>query len=77
MHDERVDRTTKRTGNIRDMTRDQLAGTPHSTKRSLAVKGKAALMIELKVRGIADDAVSAAPKPTKSTSPHSSTLSSS
>ncbi len=60
MHDERVDRTTKLTGNIRDMTRDQLPGIPTLDEALAAVKGKAALMIELKVRGIADDVVSAA-----------------
>jgi glycerophosphoryl diester phosphodiesterase len=58
MHDERVDRTTNRTGNIRDMTRDQLAGIPTLDEVLATVKGKAALMIELKVRGIANDVVS-------------------
>jgi glycerophosphoryl diester phosphodiesterase len=60
MHDERVDRTTKLTGNIRDMRRDQLPGVPTLDEALEAVKGKAALMIELKVRGIADDVVSTA-----------------
>ena len=60
MHDERVDRTTKLNGNIRDMTREQLTGIPTLEEVLAAVKGKAALMIELKVRGIADDVVSAA-----------------
>jgi len=60
MHDERVDRTTNRTGYIRDMTRDDLAGIPTLHDALAAVKDKAALMIELKVRGIADDVVYAA-----------------
>jgi glycerophosphoryl diester phosphodiesterase len=60
MHDERVDRTTKLTGNIRDMTRDQLTGVPTLSEALAAVKGKAALMIELKARGLADDVVSIA-----------------
>jgi len=61
MHDERVDRTTNGSGYIRNLTLDQLRklqpGVPTLAEVLAAIKGKAALMIEMKVRGIADDVV--------------------
>lgn len=71
MHDSRVDRTTGGSGYIRDLTFDRLRALripPEQSVPSLeevlrAVTGRAALMIELKVRGIASqvlDAVRAA-----------------
>jgi glycerophosphoryl diester phosphodiesterase len=54
MHDERVDRTTSGSGYIRDMTLRQLQalGVPTLTDMLRAVTGRAALMIEVKVRNI-------------------------
>jgi len=60
MHDERVDRTTTGTGYIRDLARDQIPTAPTLAEVLAAVNGKAALMIELKVRGIAEDVVAQA-----------------
>lgn len=60
MHDERVDRTTHGTGFVRDLKRDEIPAAPTLSEVLAAVKGKAALMIELKVRGIAEDAVALA-----------------
>lgn len=59
MHDDRVDRTTSGTGYIRDLTLSQLRalGVPTLGEAMLAVKGKASLMIELKVRQIAPDVI--------------------
>ena len=64
MHDERVDRTTNGLGYICDLTLTELRalqpGVPTLAEVLAAVKGRAALMIELKVRGIADDVVTQA-----------------
>jgi glycerophosphoryl diester phosphodiesterase len=62
MHDERVDRTTKGKGFIRDLTLEQLRtlGIPTLADVLDAVRSKAALMIELKVRGVAADAAAIA-----------------
>jgi glycerophosphoryl diester phosphodiesterase len=61
MHDERVDRTTNGSGYIRDLTLAELCtlqpGVPTLAEVLAAVKGRAALMIEMKVRGIAQDVV--------------------
>jgi glycerophosphoryl diester phosphodiesterase len=61
MHDERVDRTTNGSGYIRDLTLDELRalqpGVPTLAEVLAAVKGRAALMIEMKVRGITRDVV--------------------
>ena len=59
MHDERVDRTTTGKGYVRDLTLDQLRTLGVPTLRDVvdAVRGRASLMIELKVRGIAADAM--------------------
>src|SRR5580704_1731451 len=62
MHDDRVDRTTGGSGSIRDLTLDQLhdLGVPTLQEVVDAIRGRASLMIELKVRGIAADAVATA-----------------
>ena len=57
MHDERVDRTTNGAGYIRELERTQIAA-PTLPEVLAAVNGRAALMIEMKVRGIADEVVS-------------------
>jgi glycerophosphoryl diester phosphodiesterase len=58
MHDARVDRTTNGIGYIRDLTLDQLRAlrpaVPTLEEVLEAVEGKSALMIEMKVRGVAD-----------------------
>jgi len=67
MHDERVDRTTNGSGYIRDLTLDELQAletprrqwVPTLTEVLTAVQGRAALMIEIKVRSIIEDAVRA------------------
>ncbi len=59
MHDERVDRTTNGSGYIRDLTLCELQklrpGVPTLAEILRAVKGRSALMIEMKVRGVAYD----------------------
>lgn len=68
MHDERVDRTTNGSGYIRDLTLAQLRALqippreriPTLAEVLAAVKGKAALMIEIKVRHIVRDVVALA-----------------
>jgi len=58
MHDERVDRTTNGSGYIRDLTLEQIQAlktVPTLTEVLQAVNGRAALMIELKVRNIIGD----------------------
>ncbi len=64
MHDERVDRTTNGSGYIRDLTLPEIRalqpGVPLLAEVIHAVKGRAALMIELKIRGMADDVVATA-----------------
>jgi glycerophosphoryl diester phosphodiesterase len=65
MHDERVDRTTNGSGYIRDLTLAQIKAlrterdqqVPTLAEVLAAVKGRAALMIELKVRNIVDETV--------------------
>jgi glycerophosphoryl diester phosphodiesterase len=61
MHDDRVDRTTNGSGYIRELTLAELRalqpGVPTLAEVLAAVKDKAALMIEMKVRGIADHVV--------------------
>lgn len=60
MHDERVDRTTNGSGYIRDMTLEQIQAleiapgqrVPSLAEVFAAVEGRAALMIELKVRNV-------------------------
>jgi glycerophosphoryl diester phosphodiesterase len=54
MHDDRVDRTTSGSGYIRDLTLAQLRTlcVPTLAEAVQAVKGRASLMIELKVRHI-------------------------
>jgi glycerophosphoryl diester phosphodiesterase len=59
MHDERVDRTTTGSGYIRDMTLAQLRAlkAPTLAEAMQAVKGRASLMIELKIRRIVPEVV--------------------
>ncbi len=59
MHDERVDRTTSGSGYIRDLTLPQLRAleVPTLADAMQAVKGRASLMIELKVRRIVPEVV--------------------
>jgi glycerophosphoryl diester phosphodiesterase len=59
MHDERVDRTTNGSGYIRDLRLAQLRAleVPTLADAMQAVKGRASLMIELKVRHIVPDVV--------------------
>ena len=59
MHDESVDRTTSGSGYIRDLTLPQLRAleVPTLADAMQAVKGRAALMIELKVRQIVPEVV--------------------
>lgn len=63
MHDERVDRTTNGSGYIRDLTLAELRalqpGVPILSEVLAAVKDRAALMIEMKIRGIAHSVVAA------------------
>jgi glycerophosphoryl diester phosphodiesterase len=61
MHDERVDRTTNGSGYIRDLTLAQLRAleVPTLAQAIQAVKGRAALMVELKVRHIVPEVVRA------------------
>lgn len=60
IHDARVDRTTRGTGYVRDLNRAQMPEVPTLAEVLAAVKGRAELMIELKVRGIAEAAVTLA-----------------
>ena len=62
MHDERVDRTTDGSGYIRDLTLPQLSAlrVPTLSEVIAAIHGRAALMIELKVRDIVPDVVAQA-----------------
>jgi glycerophosphoryl diester phosphodiesterase len=65
MHDARVDRTTNGSGYIRDLTLEQLQSLRTASNQQLptltevleGVKGRAAVMIEIKLREIADDVV--------------------
>ena len=59
MHDERVDRTTGGSGYIRDLTLPQLRALriPTLMEAMQAVKGRASLMIELKVRQIVPEVI--------------------
>ena len=65
MHDERVDRTTHGSGYIRDMTLEQIQALQMPLQQRVptlaevlnTVKGRAALMIEIKVRNIVRDVV--------------------
>jgi glycerophosphoryl diester phosphodiesterase len=59
MHDDRVDRTTSGSGYIRDLTLAQLRAleVPTLAEAMQAVKGRASLMIELKVRHIVPEVV--------------------
>ena len=59
MHDERIDRTTTGKGYIRDLTLEQLKALGVPTLREVlgAVRGRAALMIEIKARHIVGDIV--------------------
>jgi glycerophosphoryl diester phosphodiesterase len=62
MHDDRVDRTTDGSGYIRDLTLAQLRAleVPTLAEAMQAVKGRASLMIELKVRHIVPEVIRAA-----------------
>ncbi len=60
IHDARVDRTTRGTGYVRDLTRAEMPDVPVLSDVLAAVKGRAELMIEMKVRGIADEVVALA-----------------
>ncbi len=62
IHDERVDRTTDGSGYVRELTLHQLhnLGIPTLAEVLSTVHDRAALMIELKVRGIADEAIALA-----------------
>jgi glycerophosphoryl diester phosphodiesterase len=64
MHDERVDRTTNGSGYIRDLTLAQLRTleVPTLEEAMQAVRGRAALMIEIKVRHIVPEVVRAVAK---------------
>src|SRR5580704_17646470 len=61
MHDDRVVRTTNGSGYIRDLTLAQLRAleVPTLPEVMQAVKGRASLMIEIKVRHIVPEVVSA------------------
>jgi glycerophosphoryl diester phosphodiesterase len=59
MHDARVDRTTGRRGWVHELTRDEMSGVPTLADVMAAVNGRAAVMIELKVRGIVEEALRA------------------
>ncbi len=64
MHDDRVDRTTNGNGYIRDLTLEQLRTleprVPTLGEVLNSVNGRAAVMIEMKIRGIADEVVAIA-----------------
>lgn len=64
MHDDRVDRTTNGNGYIRDLTLEQLRTleprVPTLGEVLNTVEGRAAVMIEMKIRGIADEVVAIA-----------------
>lgn len=60
MHDARVDRTTGRHGYVDELRRDEMHGVPTLTDVVETVNGRAHIMIELKVRGIVEEALSAA-----------------
>ncbi len=59
IHDDRIDRTTNGSGYIRDLTSTQLRTleVPTLEEAMQAVKGRASLMIELKVRQIVPEVV--------------------
>lgn len=57
IHDARVDRTTSGTGYVCDLTRAQMPEIPTLSEVLEAINGRAELMIEMKVRGIADEVV--------------------
>jgi len=59
MHDARVDRTTGRRGYVHELTRDEMSGVPTLADVIETVNGRAAVMVELKVRGIVGEALSA------------------
>jgi glycerophosphoryl diester phosphodiesterase len=60
MHDARVDRTTGYRGYVHELTRDDMHGVPTLADVVETVDGRAAIMIELKVRDIVAEALSAA-----------------
>ena len=57
MHDARVDRTTGRRGYVHELTRDEMTGVPILADVIETVNGRAAVMVELKVRGIVKEAL--------------------
>lgn len=59
MHDARVDRTTGRRGYVHELTRDEMTGVPTLADVIDTVNGRAAVMVELKVRGIVKEALGA------------------
>jgi glycerophosphoryl diester phosphodiesterase len=59
MHDARVDRTTGRRGYVHELTRDEMSGVPTLADVIETVNERAAVMVELKVRGIVEEALSA------------------
>lgn len=59
MHDARVDRTTGRRGYVHELTRDEMSGVPTLADVIETVNGRAAVMVELKVRGIVKEALGA------------------
>jgi glycerophosphoryl diester phosphodiesterase len=59
MHDARVDRTTGRRGYVHELTRGQMSGVPTLADVIRTVNGRAAIMVELKVRGIVEETLGA------------------
>jgi len=59
MHDARVDRTTGQRGYVHELTRDEMTGVPTLADVIETVNGRAAVMVELKVRGIVEEALGA------------------
>jgi glycerophosphoryl diester phosphodiesterase len=60
MHDARIDRTTAGCGYVHELTRNEMAGVPTLDDVIDIVNGRVAVMIELKVRGIVEAALSVA-----------------
>jgi glycerophosphoryl diester phosphodiesterase len=57
MHDARLDRTTALRGYVHDLTREEMRDVPTLADVIALVQGRAEVMIELKVRGIANAAL--------------------
>ncbi|HVW11181.1 MAG TPA: glycerophosphodiester phosphodiesterase [Bryobacteraceae bacterium] len=58
MHDARVDRTTGEHGYVHELKREEMQSVPTLAEVVAAVGSRAEIMIELKVRGIVEEALS-------------------